>query len=147
MKLNWGTGITITIIVFTLTSLIFIYFATTQDINLVRDDYYEAEVNFNKKMETVKLTKTLSEEIKIKTTQNYIEIQFPAKFPHNKIKGVINLYRPSDRKKDLSLNIQTDSTNLQLINTKKIIRGMWRINIDWSVDSTNYFSTKSIMIN
>ena len=53
MKWNWGVGITLTIIVFTIISLLFIYFAFNQDINLVRDDYYEAEVQFNEKLETI----------------------------------------------------------------------------------------------
>ena len=43
MKISWGIGITITIIVFMLISFWLIYFSFSQDVNLVSDDYYEAD--------------------------------------------------------------------------------------------------------
>jgi nitrogen fixation protein FixH len=146
MKWNWGVGITVTIIVFTIISLLFIYFAFNQDINLVRDDYYEAEVQFNEKLETIKRTKKLSEELKIKLIPNYISLQFPAELRDQEITGTVFLYRPSDEKLDFELPIKIDSLKTMLIPTKKMIAGQWKIQIDWTADKNKYFNNKILMV-
>jgi nitrogen fixation protein FixH len=146
MKWNWGVGITVTIIVFTIISLLFIYFAFNQDINLVRDDYYEAEVQFNEKLETIKRTKKLSEELKIKLVPNYISIQFPNEIQNQEITGTIFLYRPSDEKLDFELPIEIDTLKTQLIPTSKMIAGQWKIQIEWSADTNKYFNNKILMV-
>jgi nitrogen fixation protein FixH len=146
MKWNWGVGITVTIIVFTIISLLFIYFAFNQDINLVRDDYYEAEVQFNEKLETIKRTKKLSEELKIKLIPNNISIQFPNEIEEEEITGTIFLYRPSDGKLDFDLPIEIDTLKKQLIPTNKMIAGQWKIQIEWSADTNKYFNNKILMV-
>lgn len=146
MKWNWGIGITITIIVFTIISLIFMYFAFNQDINLVRDDYYEAEVQFNENLETIKRSKKLSEELKIKLIPNYISLQFPHEIRAQEINGTIFLYRPSDEKLDFELPIEIDSSKTQLIPTNKMIAGQWKIQIEWTADTNRYFNNKIIMV-
>ena len=146
MKWNWGVGITLTIIVFTIISLLFIYFAFNQDINLVRDDYYEAEVQFNEKLETIKRTKKLTEELKIKLIPNFISVQFPAEIGDQEISGTIFLYRPSDEKLDFKLPIEIDSSKNQLIPTDKMITGQWKIQVDWTADTNRYFNNKILMV-
>jgi hypothetical protein len=146
MKWNWGVGITITIIVFTIISLAFIYFAFNQDINLVRDDYYEAEVQFNEKLETIKRTKKLSEDLVIKQIPDYILVQFPTEIRDRKIAGTIFLYRPSNEKLDYELSIKIDSLKTQLIPTDKMIPGQWKIQIEWTADTNRYFNNKILMV-
>ncbi len=146
MKWNWGVGITVTIIFFTIISLLFIYFAFNQDINLVRDDYYEAEVQFNEKLETIKRTKKLSEELQIKLIPNYISLQFPTEIGTQEIKGTIFLYRPSDENLDFEIPISIDSSKTQLIPTKKMITGQWKILIEWTADTNKYFNNKILMV-
>ena len=146
MKWNWGVGITVTIVVFTIISLLFIFFAFNQDINLVRDDYYEAEVQFNEKLETIKRTKKLSEELKIKLVPNYISIQFPNEIQNQEITGTIFLYRASDEKLDFELPIEIDTLKTQLIPTSKMIAGQWKIQIEWSADTNKYFNNKILMV-
>ncbi len=146
MKWNWGVGITVTIIFFTIISLLFIYFAFSQDINLVRDDYYEAEVQFNEKLETIKRTKKLSEELQIKLIPNYISLQFPTEIGTQEIKGTIFLYRPSDENLDFEIPIRIDSSKSQLIPTNKMITGQWKILIEWTADTNKYFNNKILMV-
>ena len=146
MKFNWGVGITITIIVFMLVSLIFLYFAFNQEVNLVRDDYYEAEVKFNEKLETIKRTAKLSEDLNIRLIQDYISIQFPGEIDINKTGGTIFLYRPSDRKLDYEIPIRIDSNSTQLIPTSKMVPGRWQVQIEWNADTNKYFNNKILMI-
>lgn len=146
MKISWGVGISITIIVFMLISIGFIYFAFNQEVNLVRDNYYEAEVQFDGKMESIKRTESLSEKLKINLLPENIEIKFPIIFSHDKITGNISLYRPSNRDMDIAIDIQPDSLNNQIINTSNMIRGMWKIQVEWNVDTISYYNEKILMV-
>jgi nitrogen fixation protein FixH len=146
VKISWGVGITITIVVFMLVSLWLIYFSFNQEVNLVRDDYYEAEVQFNEKMETINRTNLLTERINISLVPQNIQVVFPESFSHDKIKGSIFLYRPSDRDLDLKLPIELDSSKVQLISTENMLNGLWKIKIEWNVDTNIYFNDKLIMV-
>ncbi len=146
MKISWGIGISITIIVFMLVSFWLIYFSFNQEVNLVRDDYYEAEVKFNEKMETIKRTDLLAENLNINLTERDIKISFPKIVKLNNVNGTILLYRPSDRNIDIKLPIQVDSSGTQLISTKNMISGMWKVQVEWAVDSTSYYNEKIIMV-
>ena len=146
MKVSWGVGITVSIIVFMLISVMFIYIAFNQDVNLVRDDYYEAEVKYNETMEKVKRTSALVDKLKISVIENNIQLQFPKISKSENINGNILLYRPSERNKDLSIIIQPDSNYLQTINTANMLSGMWKVKVDWTADSISYLNDDIIMV-
>lgn len=146
MKISWGVGITVSIIVFMLISVMFIYIAFNQDVNLVRDDYYEAEVKYNETMEKVKRTSALIDKLKISVIENNIQLQFPKISKSENINGNILLYRPSERNKDLSIIIQPDSNYLQTINTANMLSGMWKVKVDWTADSISYLNDDIIMV-
>lgn len=146
MKISWGIGITITIIVFMLISLWLIYFSFSQEVNLVRDDYYQAEVEFESKLESIKRSNLLDENLNIRLSEKNIEILFPSNLISHKIEGSILLYRPSNRNSDVKIPIKLDSTYTQLINTDVLTSGKWNIQISWKADSLEYFNEKNIMV-
>lgn len=146
MKVSWGVGITIVIIVFTVVSLAFVYFAMQQDVNLVRDDYYEEELRHQDKIEQIKRTQTLEEDLTISSSSKFISFQFPKEFSELEISGSILLYRASDRGKDKSFAIKPDSNMIQLIATESISPGYWKVQVNWETDSLDFFNEKVLMI-
>jgi len=76
-----------------------------------------------------------------------ITLQFPGKFQGKEISGNIFLYRPSDSSKDVKTVIQLDSTGMQLISTKKMVKGLWKVQIKWSFENASYSDEKSVFIN
>lgn len=147
MKISWGTGITISIVVFTIISLAFIYYAFNQEVNLVRDDYYEAELQFNEKMEVIKRTADLSQDIQVNLFNDNLEIVFPEEFDPEDLSGTILLYRPSDRRLDKVYNILPDSANIQRLKKTDLVSGLWKVRLNWIADSTKYYSEHIIMVN
>ncbi len=146
MKISWGVGISATIIFFMLVSIWLIYFSFSEEVNLVRDDYYEAEVQFNDKMEAIKRTKLLNEKPIVKLIGDNIGIKFPSNFNSEQISGHVNLYRPSDGNLDIVIPISVDSTRIQYISTENLIIGLWKIKIEWKVDTIAYFNDEIIMV-
>ena len=147
MKISWGVGITIAIIVFTFITLWFVYFSFSHDVNLVREDYYEAEIKFDETKETIERTKNLEENLSIKLADKNIKLVFPSQFNHNNtLSGAILLYRPSDRALDINKSIKVDSNNVQYISAEPLKSGMWKIKVSWLVDSLSYFNEQIIMV-
>ncbi len=146
MKLNWGFGITISIIVFTLISIGFIFLAFNQDVNLVRDDYYEAEVKHNDKIKRIERANNLIEKLEIQLSNNEILLQFPSTFERKGIRGDILLYRPSNRENDVKLKIELDSMNTQKVSKSNLLKGLWKIEIEWNLDSLSFFNDKILMV-
>ncbi len=146
MKISWGVGIAITIIVFTIVSILFIVFAFSQDVNLVTDDYYAKELAYQDQIDKEKRTQELPEQLKISVDNNYIFLQFPKIFSGKNIEGSVQLYRPASRHNDAVYTIAVNDSNLFVIPTDSLIEGMWRVKVDWAVDSTTYYNEKIIMV-
>ncbi len=146
MKISWGVGIAITIIVFTLASVLFIIFAFSQDVNLVTDDYYARELAYQDQIEKERRTNELPEQLSIKVDNNKIYLQFPKMFNKDSIKGEVLLYRPAGRQSDAVYSINPNDSNLFVIPTDTLIEGMWRVKVDWSVSDSSYYNEKIIMV-
>lgn len=147
MKISWGFGITLTIIVFLLISFATIYFSFNQKVNLVRDDYYEQEVKYQQKIEIIKRTQELPEQLEIKVVDKNIYFQFPQLFNSKSIEGNILLYRPSDRDKDFLIKLDLDNNLFQSLPLNNLAPGLWKVQVDWNVEKIEYFNEKIIMVN
>ncbi|MEE9431012.1 MAG: FixH family protein [Melioribacteraceae bacterium] len=147
MKINWGGGIAIVIIIFTIVTLSFVYFAFTQDVNLVREDYYAEELKYQSKIEKIKRAKSLTSPLSVSVKEKAIQFSYPQNFESENIVGNVLLYRPSDRGRDIAFLILVDSLNQQNISSSKMLKGMWKAQVDWSVNNTTYFNEEIIMVN
>jgi len=146
LKINWGGGIAISIILFMAILIGLAYYAFHQDVNLVRDDYYEAEVKYSDTIDKINRTNQQKEKLDISLTSNFIQLHFPDVFDQNKISGNIFMYRPSNGARDFNLPIKLDSSNSQNINTTKLLPGLWKIKVEWNYDSTSFQNDKTLMV-
>ncbi len=147
MKLNWGTGIFLTFVIFVAVTLAMVYVFMNQDVNLVTDDYYQKELEYQNHIETIKRTNKLPEKLEIKTNRNAIVIKFPTLFHQKSITGNIFFYRPSDRKRDMTFPIVLNDNNEQIISTSPLIKGLWKVQVEWKNNDSAYFNEKEIMVN
>ncbi len=146
MKISWGTGIALTIIVFMLSSFGFIYFSFTQDVDLVEENYYEKEIKYQEQIERINRANALSEKVDIKISDSMLEVNFPAVFSADSVSGKILLYRPSKEKSDLLYEIKLNSENKLYIPTNNLSLGMWKVKVNWTAEGLDYYTEKIIMI-
>jgi len=147
MKLNWGTGIFLAFVIFVIITLVMVFYLMNQDVNLVANDYYKQEIEYQNHIEMVKRTNALPESLKIIPKQNLVVLKFPSIFAQTKIKGNIFFYRPSDRTKDVTIPLALNDNNEQIIPTSLLIKGMWKIQVKWEDSESTYFNEKIIMVN
>ena len=77
MKINWGTGIVIALVVMIGGMIYLVSIAVRQDYDLVDKDYYQKSVNYQQHIEEVKNTAALTERIKFDQSAETLKISFP----------------------------------------------------------------------
>lgn len=146
-KIGWGTGIAAAYSVFVLISIGVVVYWMNQDVDLVTPDYYEKELKYEQQIETIKRTDNLDKNLSIFKENNYIKLIFPKLDDYKKFSGDVLFYRPSDYKQDYSIKLKVDSSYTVLIATPKLKAGYWKVKVNWNVDTTKYYTEKSIIIN
>ena len=146
-KFNWGTGILITIIIFMVITIGTVVFLMNQDVDLVTNDYYNKGIQHQSQIEKVNRTNEMVEKVSINLGNGFVVFNFPKSLTKKSIEGTIQFYRPSDSKKDFSIPLSVDTSGQQIISTQSIVKGYWKVKVDWKQDSIEYYKESSFVIN
>lgn len=138
MKLSWSTGIVIACILFAAGMLVMVYISMNRDVDLVAEDYYEQELNHQQHIDRVNRTVRTGMRPAVTVTTPVISIGFSPFIAGNRLRGSLTFYRPSDRTMDLSVPIDLDSSNTQVISTSLFAKGLWRLKLRWMYDGADY---------
>ena len=147
MKFNWGTGIVLAFIGFISFIMYFVINMNTNDKydhDLVTEDYYKQELEFQNEINKETNAKNLTHNIQWEKTDNGIIIIFPETLKANSITGKVFLYRPSNKQFDIEIPISLSNHNL-LIPEKRLLGGRWNIKVDWHYEGTDYLFKKEII--
>jgi len=146
MKLNWGFGIFVTIVIFISGMLTLVYLSFQEKINLVHKDYYPKEIAYQKQIDRIRNVAELQESIKIETTLEDIKITFPAFFKEKQNKGTILVYRPSDYELDKQVELKLDANLMQVLDIKDLPKGKYYVKIDWTSLEKEYYFESEVFI-
>lgn len=144
--MNWGYKIAIFYGGFVIVVLASVFFAMSQKVDLVTDNYYEKELKYQEQINKSQRTKALKEKTSIEVSPSGIKLKFPILPDKNTRNDYILLYRPSDPSKDIKLNISTDSFGFQYIPAEKISRGFWKVKLSWTSGGSEYYDESIINI-
>ena len=141
--MNWGKGITIGIALFMLFILSFVYKAFQYDPELVVDDYYEQESNFEKNQESKNNYKNLDSQIQIEKEENGICFYFPNELNSN-LDGSIYFYRPDSKKLDRTFDLKIDMQHKQCIAYENFFEGYYDITVKWNAQNKDFIFEDNI---
>jgi hypothetical protein len=142
-KISWGTGIVIGISIFVVAVVIQTFFLMNQKVDLVEENYYEKGLKHQKQIDIQKRTLEYPEQIEFKYDGQFITIIFPESIKGNLVKGEILFYRPSDSNLDMKFPIQLTEQK-QVIPVSYFKRGFWRIKLNWSYNTENFYKETEI---
>ena len=146
MKISWGTGIVIGIIIFVIISVTMTVIFMTQDVNLVTDKYYENSLQYQNEIDKQSRTLALNEDVNIQFNGQSISILFPSSYDSIKITGELFFYRPSDPSLDFKIPLMLDESGKQIILTERLEKGFWRLKLNWIMDGEGYYNERAITI-
>ncbi|MFN3757197.1 MAG: FixH family protein [Flavobacterium sp.] len=148
MKIDWGKGIVIAIVLFMSFILYFVFKVQLNrdyDNELVVQDYYKEEKNIDASMAKETNAKQLSEKVVFTTDAQGVHVQFPESFDHTKISGTVSLYRPSNQKLDFEIPVSLSNSHL-LIPRSSLVDGHWGITVDWQYEMIEYLNKHTTYI-
>lgn len=147
MKINWGTGLVIGMVLFIGFILFFVVRIVTDDkydFDLVTENYYQKELVFQKELDDLENSNSLKQNLKGKKTAHGWEIIFPEDLDHNAITGTVTLYRPSSKKLDFQLQIKLSGPVL-LIPDDRMVEGKWSTIVNWTYKGEDYLYKEEIV--
>ncbi|MFC5407817.1 FixH family protein [Larkinella bovis] len=141
--MNWGKSIIAVFIVFAgfIGSLVFLM--SRQQVDLVRDDYYQTEVAYQQHIDRISRTARLGQPVEFTYQPDRQQIHFL--LPDGFQRGEIKFYRPSDRQLDSFVRIES-GPGRQWLSTANLAKGNWRIQFTWSDGRQDYFVEKPLAI-
>jgi len=113
------------------------------DNELVVEEYYKHDANYQQELEKLQNSADLSEKPKIVKTTNGLEISFPTHLDIKNITGNVSFYRSSNKKLDFIVPISFSGSTL-LIPNKRLIEGLWKISINWNYNKVDYITKETI---
>lgn len=143
--MNWGKAIFIIFIVFFLGIGTMVYKSVTKNIDLVTDNYYEKELKYQEQIDKINNTNRLTEKLKIDFDGSNVLITYP-NLPGKLITGEISFYKPSDAKSDFKIPVSAGNEMKQVIEAAKLSKGMWKVQVNWAMDGSEYFNEEKIMV-
>ena len=143
--MGWGYRITILILAFVCMMTGLVIAAFMQDFDLVSEDYYGKELQFQSQIEKQKNQQQLSRSIQCNQKTDQLIVQFPEELWAKTIEGEIVLYRPSDATKDIKIKLRPVFGE-QIINKKKLFIGLYKIQINYTCDSKAYYFEEDLMV-
>lgn len=145
MKWNFGTGIAVVYSIFALSMLTAAIRSTHYDVGLVKKDYYADDLNYQQHFNKIQNEKGSAERLKMeRDTEGSLILQFPkTQMPPN---GTITFFRPSKVGIDQTFDLKTNADNTMVIPTNTMIRGAWKIQIDWMANGMAFYREENITL-
>lgn len=142
MKLNWGQSITIVIVLFMAFILTLVYKMHYRNADLVQDDFYEQEVLFNSKKESLFNYERAGFTLNVEQTPEGVVISYPTEFKF--AEGSVFFYRADDKSLDRSYNLAINKDHKQIFDYKVFVVGKYELNVSWNNGKKSYLYQSEI---
>lgn len=144
--MNWGKGIFITFVIFAILLAFLVYKTTEVKSEMVTENYYEKEVEYNDIYKGKTNVSNLDIKPKVEVGNTNIVINYPAEAISQDMEGEVYFYSINNVSKDKRYTIKVDSSNQQIFSNDIFSTGNYNLQLKWISDGKNYFFDKNIYI-
>lgn len=144
IKWNWGTKLTIAIILFMSLVLSFVYRSTRHPVDLVAEDYYPKGLKYQERINEINNAHPFASQVRIFQKADSVVVTFPEIHSDT---GTITFYRPSDIQLDRVYDIKPDSLWIMNFPKSEFGKGKYYVKIFWKQDDKGYYIEKPFYFN
>jgi hypothetical protein len=146
MKINWGVGIAATYILFATLTGGFVAFAMHRPVSLVTPDYYADSLRQDQHLAATRNAHALGSALAVTSNgRDRIHVSLPpAQLPD--VRGTVTLYRASDVAADRAISLHPNLNGGQDLSVSDLARGLWLVQLRWSVDSRDYYFEQPVVL-
>lgn len=148
MRFTWGhaaIAIPATIVV-VFTTVLIMSMAEDRKTELVTDDYYAKEIQFQDQLDRVKNALAFETDFTWEKEGSYWVLGLTGNYDIEEIEGSLTLFRPSDSKLDFEIPMQLDSNYQQRVPAALMVNGKYQLQVLWKVGDKECYLEKNIFI-
>jgi hypothetical protein len=142
MKMNWGKGIAIALVLFIGFILYLAINLMMHSADLESADYYNKEIEYESEIVSINNANALKEKPVVSITETHVLIQFPSDIKFEKSELMLN--RPNNKDQDLLYKIQ--DTKTFTIDKSTLNKGVYNYRLTYVVDGKNCIQKEQIYI-
>ena len=146
-KFHWGHALLLFFIIYIAILLGTVLKTTTIDRELVQDDYYALDINYQERYDRIENRKYLERDMTVRYVikEECVFFDFGASMP--KITGTVRMYRVAGKKaEDIIYDFDIPEGNTFCLDVGKIIAGKWVTEVNWSDQKSSYYKEDRIII-
>jgi nitrogen fixation protein FixH len=120
-----------------------VYRMSRQRVDLVSDNYYQNEIDFQQHIDqtrNVRLTSPAS--LQYEPARQRLVVDIPGTLQT----GRLTFYRPGDRRQDFTVPLINGRSLRQIVSTRGMGRGNWRIQVTWSDGIRAYYQEEKLAL-
>lgn len=138
----WPYAIIMVFVLFGLYIGYFIYQSTKYDVNLVSENYYEDEINYQERIASIERSQPYKNEYRIEPGATSISVHLPSSITISS--GNITFYRPSDAHRDIKIKLHANMSHTINIPKNKIGDGHWMVKASIMSNDERYYFEKPL---
>lgn len=143
--MSWGIKILLLYLGFVALIVTMVGLTMRENVDLVSDDYYQQELEYQKKINTIERTALLKEPLTWRITNDTLVLEFP-NLRSSSMGGSVFFFRPSDAQLDQKIPIPDKPDSIRRIPVSQLESGLYRMQIDWHASGTSYYNESMIQI-
>jgi len=144
--MSWGYKIAILYIGFVLLIGFMIFRTSTENVDLVSDDYYQQELKYQDKINQSAAEQKLTVHPKVTASDGIVAIVFPDSLADLGVTGTAFFYRAADASKDVTIELHPDTGGVQTISADIFAEGQYGVELTWTSDGQVYYYESQLFI-
>jgi len=146
MKINFGVKIVILYSAFVVLILTLVFLSFNHKVDLVAKDYYSQELQYQDRIDAINNAEEKPAGLTYQLVRDELILTINPGLFTGKINGEVLFFRPSDSEKDMKFKMEFSQSNRQIINTRILTKGAYKLQLSWSDEERNYYKDAIINI-
>ena len=146
--MNWGWKIVVVYSAFVMMTLFMVFFFMRQKVDLVADDYYKQEIEYQEQINKISNANALEEPVGFDylAEDRAVIITFPVEHAGIGLEGKIHFYRPANADEDKIFNINPQANGKQKIAVGSLSKGLWKVKITWAFGEKDFYNEETVIL-
>lgn len=147
IRIHWGLAVAVFYTGFAVSTVGFVAFAMTQEVQLVSPDYYAKSLKHDAHMQAVANAEAMAPalQVQVQPGGHAVRVQWPAGMA-SRVRGTATLYRPADAKADRTTPLVPDVDGAVTLSSARLPGGHWRLKLQWSADGRDFYAERDLVL-
>jgi len=145
LRMHWGVAVAVFYAVFALSTVGFVTFAMTRDVELVSDDYYGRALVHDRHMQAVANGDALGAAVIETDAGGNVRLRVPVDMVPA-LQGTATFYRASDARADRTVPLTVDGEGTVVLPTTGLSSGHWRLQLQWAAGGRDYYVERDLRV-